>query len=56
MSEDTFISHLMELRDRLLHSLIAIGLVFLCLFPWASELYDVLAYPLDAVVACKARR
>jgi len=46
MSEDTFISHLMELRDRLLHSLIAIGLVFLCLFPWASDLYDVLAYPL----------
>ena len=36
----------MELRDRLLRSLIAIGLVFLCLFPFASELYDVLAYPM----------
>jgi sec-independent protein translocase protein TatC len=46
MSEDTFISHLMELRDRLLRSLIAIGIVFLCLFPWASDLYDALAYPL----------
>jgi sec-independent protein translocase protein TatC len=46
MSEDTFISHLMELRDRLLRSLIAIGVVFLCLFPFASELYDVLAYPM----------
>src|SRR5919205_215816 len=46
MSEDTFISHLMELRDRLLRSLIAIGVVFLCLFPWASDLYDALAYPL----------
>ncbi|MEN3353270.1 MAG: sec-independent protein translocase protein TatC, partial [Betaproteobacteria bacterium] len=46
MSEDTFISHLMELRDRLLRSLIAIGIVFLCLFPFASELYDVLAYPM----------
>ena len=33
MSEDTFISHLMELRDRLLRSLIAIGIVFVCLFP-----------------------
>jgi sec-independent protein translocase protein TatC len=46
MSEDTFISHLVELRDRLLRSLIAIGVVFACLFPWASELYDVLAYPM----------
>ena len=46
MSEDTFISHLVELRDRLLRALIAIGIVFLCLFPWASELYDVLAYPM----------
>ena len=28
MTEDTFISHLMELRDRLLRALIAIGVVF----------------------------
>jgi len=46
MSEETFISHLMELRDRLLRSLIAIGIVFLCLFPWASQLYDFLALPM----------
>ena len=46
MSEDTFISHLVELRDRLLRSLIAIGVVFVCLFPWSSELYDLLAYPM----------
>jgi sec-independent protein translocase protein TatC len=46
MSEDTFISHLMELRDRLMRSLIAIGIVFLCLFPFASDLYDLLAYPM----------
>lgn len=46
MSEDTFISHLMELRDRLLRSLIAIGVVFICLFPWASDLYDILASPM----------
>jgi sec-independent protein translocase protein TatC len=46
MSEDTFISHLMELRDRLLRSLIAIGIVFACLFPFASDLYDLLAYPM----------
>jgi sec-independent protein translocase protein TatC len=46
MSEDTFISHLVELRDRLLRSLLAIGIIFLCLFPWASDLYDFLAHPM----------
>ena len=46
MSEETFISHLMELRDRLLRSLVAIAIVFLCLFPWASQLYDLLALPM----------
>ncbi|MGE5524985.1 MAG: twin-arginine translocase subunit TatC [Rhodospirillaceae bacterium] len=46
MSEETFISHLMELRDRLLRSLVAVAVVFVCLFPWASELYDFLALPM----------
>ncbi|HYH40552.1 MAG TPA: twin-arginine translocase subunit TatC [Burkholderiales bacterium] len=46
MSEDTFISHLVELRDRLLRAIVAIVLVFLCFFPWASELYDLLANPM----------
>lgn len=46
MTEDTFISHLVELRDRLLRSLIAVGVVFVFLFPFASDLYDLLAYPL----------
>ena len=45
MNEDTFISHLIELRDRLLRALIAVGVVFLFLFPFASDLYDLLAYP-----------
>src|SRR5687768_15867762 len=46
MSEDTFVSHLMELRDRLLRSLIALGVVFVLLFPFANDLYDLLAHPL----------
>jgi sec-independent protein translocase protein TatC len=46
MTEDTFISHLIELRDRLLRVLIAVGVVFVCLFPFASDLYDLLAYPM----------
>lgn len=50
MTQDTFISHLMELRDRLLRCLIAIAVVFVCLFPWAKELYTLLAKPLLAVL------
>ncbi|MDH5245936.1 MAG: twin-arginine translocase subunit TatC [Betaproteobacteria bacterium] len=46
MSEDTFVSHLMELRDRLLRALIAVGVIFVCFFPFASELYDLLALPM----------
>lgn len=46
MTEDTFISHLVELRDRLLRVLIAFGLVLLVLIPFASELYDLLATPM----------
>jgi len=36
----------MELRNRLIRSLIAIGIVFCCLFPFASDIYDILAYPM----------
>lgn len=50
MTQDTFISHLMELRDRVLRCLIAIAVVFFCLFPWAKELYTLLAQPLLAVL------
>ena len=43
---ETFISHLIELRDRLLKAVIAWIVLFICLFPWASDLYAVLAQPL----------
>ena len=47
-SQDTFISHLVELRDRLLRALFAIGIAFAVLFfyPGAATLYDWLALPL----------
>jgi len=45
---DSFMSHLVELRDRLLRCVIALVLVFICLFPWARELYSLLAEPLIA--------
>ncbi|AXS80732.1 twin-arginine translocase subunit TatC [Dechloromonas sp. HYN0024] len=46
--EDSFISHLIELRDRLLRSLIAIAVVLgvLCIYPGPGEIYDILAAPL----------
>lgn len=50
MTQDTFISHLMELRDRVLRCLIAIVVVFFCLFPWAKDLYTLLAKPLLKVL------
>ncbi len=49
-TQDTFISHLVELRDRLLRAILAVVVVFLCLFPWARELYAVLAQPLLAAL------
>ena len=39
-------SHLIELRDRLLRAILAVVLVFSCLFPWAKDLYSLLARPL----------
>jgi len=46
--QDTFISHLVELRDRLLRAIIAIGIVFVALFiyPGPGEIYDLLALPM----------
>jgi sec-independent protein translocase protein TatC len=43
---ETFISHLIELRDRLLRSILALALVFLCLFPWAGDIYALIAKPM----------
>ena len=43
---ETFISHLIELRDRLLKAVIAWIVLFVCLFPFASDLYAILAQPL----------
>ena len=49
-TQDTFISHLVELRDRLLRAILAVLVVFLCLFPWAKDMYTLLALPLLAVL------
>jgi sec-independent protein translocase protein TatC len=45
-SEIPFMSHLMELRDRLLRAVLVILVVFLALFSFSNELYSLLAEPL----------
>jgi sec-independent protein translocase protein TatC len=47
-TQDTFISHLIELRQRLMRALLAVLAVFVALFIWpgAGFVYDVLAMPL----------
>ena len=49
-TEQPFVSHLIELRDRLVRALIAVAVVFgvLCLWPGPAGLYDMLAAPLVA--------
>ncbi len=47
-TEQPFVSHLIELRDRLIRALLAVVVVFigLCIWPTPSGLYDILAAPL----------
>ena len=49
-TEQPFVTHLMELRDRLVRALIAVGAaaLVLALYPGPAELYDILAQPLVA--------
>jgi len=49
-TEQPFVSHLVELRDRLIKALIAVGVIFgvLCFFPGPGAMYDLLAAPLVA--------
>src|SRR5260370_6512272 len=45
-TQETFVSHLIELRSRLLRSIVAVVVVLVCLFPWAKDIYALLAAPL----------
>ena len=55
MSESTdqaqpLVAHLTELRDRLLKALLSVLVVFLCLFPFANEIYTFVSEPLRAIL------
>ncbi|HUL56105.1 MAG TPA: twin-arginine translocase subunit TatC [Usitatibacter sp.] len=45
-AQETFLSHLIELRQRLVRSLIAVGILLVPALYCSSELYDILAQPL----------
>ena len=44
--EQGFLSHLVELRDRLLKAILAVGVLFLALFSFSNDIYNWLAAPL----------
>jgi sec-independent protein translocase protein TatC len=46
--EDSFISHLIEMRDRLLRAVLGVVILFVVLFPWAQDIYALLAKPMLA--------
>ncbi len=52
--QETFLSHLIELRTRLVRSFIAVVVVLLALFPFAKEIYGFLAMPLVHVLPAGA--
>ena len=44
--EQPFLSHLFELRDRLLRVVLVVSLIFVVLFYFANDLYSIIAHPL----------
>jgi len=49
-SQESFISHLVELRDRLIRALLAVLVVFFALVSWARDIYSLLAAPMLAAL------
>ncbi|WP_456375076.1 twin-arginine translocase subunit TatC [Thiolapillus sp.] len=48
--EQPFMSHLLELRDRLLRAVLVVLVIFLLLFPFGNDIYHFIAEPLMAVM------
>lgn len=44
------IAHLTELRDKLLRALLAVLVFFICLFPFANDIYTFVSEPLRAIL------
>lgn len=50
LAEGTLLSHLIELRERIMKALGAVILVFLCLAPFANRVFSAVAEPLRSVL------
>ena len=50
LAEGTLLSHLIELRGRLLKIAAAVVVVFVAMLPWAAEIFELVARPLLAVL------
>lgn len=48
--QETFVSHLIELRGRLMKAMGTILVVFLGMMPWSGKIYDLLAHPMIATL------
>jgi len=48
------VAHLTELRDKLLRALLAVLVVFICLFPFANDIYAFVSEPLRALLPAGA--
>jgi len=44
------VTHLTELRDRILRALLVVLVVFICLFPFANDIYEWVSKPLRALL------
>ena len=44
------VAHLTELRDKILRALLAVLVVFICLFPFANDIYAYVSEPLRAIL------
>ena len=52
---ETFISHLIELRDRIVRAGGVLLLVFVCMMPWSGQIYDFLAHPMMTALPVGAK-
>lgn len=50
LEEGTLLSHLIELRGRLLKIALSVVVIFVCLIPWASEIFVLASEPLVSVL------
>ncbi len=44
------VAHLTELRDKLLRAILAVLIFFICLFPFANDIYAIVSEPLRAIL------